>query len=314
MILRQRRFLPNLSLLLAFDAVMRRGSVTGAAQDLGLTQSTISRLIQSLENQLGTALFIRHKKRLTPTEAAERYFRDISGALDIIGRAGMSLIANPDGGTLDLAVLPTFATRWLAPRLPDFLSQNPGVSVNLTTRFTTFSFETEPFDAVIFFGRDDWPGARHLKLFEERLTACVAPQVLAERPIAGTADLTGAVLLQLATRPDAWSDWFAGQAAGQPEHVGAMVVDQFSMMIQVAISGLGVALLPDYLARIEIAEGRLLPVLRQAVPGRGAYWLAWPDRKAGLKPLEAFRTWLAGRMAQDGVHAQDGVTAPTSHP
>lgn len=307
MILRQRQFLPNLSLLLAFDAVMRRGSVTGAAQDLGLTQSTVSRLIQSLESQLGTDLFIRHKKRLTPTEAAQRYFRDISGALDIIQRAGMSLIANPDGGTLDLAVLPTFATRWLAPRLPDFLSRNPGVSVNLTTRFTTFSFETEPFDAVIFFGRDDWPGARHLKLFEERLTACVAPQFLAGHPIAGTGDLAGAVLLQLATRPGAWADWFAGQEAGpnarQPEGTGSMVVDQFSMMIQVAISGMGVALLPDYLARIEIAEGRLMPVLRPGVPGRGAYWLAWPDRKAGLKPLEAFRTWLAGRMAQDGVHA-----------
>ena len=303
MILRQRQFLPNLSLLLAFDAVMRRGSVTGAAQDLGLTQSTISRLIQSLEAQLGTALFIRHKKRLTPTEAAQRYFRDISGALDIIQRAGMSLIANPDGGTLDLAVLPTFATRWLAPRLPDFLSRNPGISINLTTRFTTFSFETESFDAVIFFGRDDWPGARHLKLFGERLTACVAPQFLADHPITQAGDLAGSILLQLATRPGAWADWFAGQQATQPEGLGSMVVDQFSMMIQVAISGLGVALLPDYLARIEIAEGRLAPILHPGVPGRGAYWLAWPDRKAGLKPLEAFRGWLAGRMAQDGVHA-----------
>ena len=304
MILRQRRFLPNLSLLLAFDAVMRRGSVTGAAQDLGLTQSTISRLLQSLEAQLGQSLFTRHKKRLKPTEAAQRYFRDISGALDIIQRAGMSLIANPDGGTLDLAVLPTFATRWLAPRLPDFLSQNPGVSINLATRFTTFSFETEPFDAVIFFGRDDWPGAKHLKLFEERLTACASPQFLAGHPIARTGDLAGCVLLQLATRPGAWADWFAGQEATRPDGVSSMVVDQFSMMIQVAISGLGVALLPDYLARIETAEGRLQPILHPGVPGRGAYWLAWPDRKAGLKPLEAFRDWLAARMAQDGVHAE----------
>ena len=303
MILRQRRFLPNLSLLLAFDAVMRRGSVTGAAQDLGLTQSTISRLLQSLEAQLGQSLFTRHKKRLKPTEAAQRYFRDISGALDIIQRAGMSLIANPDGGTLDLAVLPTFATRWLAPRLPDFLSQHPGVSINLATRFTTFSFETEPFDAVIFFGRDDWPGAEHLKLFGERLTACASPQFLASHPITQAGDLAGCVLLQLETRPGAWSDWFAGQDVPAPEGISGMMMDQFSMMIQAAISGLGVALLPDYLARIEIAEGRLLPILRPNVPGRGAYWLAWPGRKAGLKPLEAFRGWLAERMARDGVHA-----------
>lgn len=304
MILRPRRFLPNLSLLLAFDAVMRAGSVTGAAQDLGLTQSTVSRLLQSLEAQLGQPLFVRHKKRLAPTEAAERYFRDISGALDIIQRASMSLVANPDGGTLDLAVLPTFATRWLAPRLPDFLSQNPGISVNLTTRFRTFSFETEPFDAVIFFGRSDWPGAEHLKLFDERLTACASPQFLASHPVSRPEALADSVLLQLETRPGAWSDWFAGQGIAPPEGQHGMMMDQFSMMIQAAISGLGVALLPDYLARIEIAEGRLLPILRTAVPARGAYWLAWPGRKAGLKPLDAFRDWIADRMVADRLHAE----------
>ncbi|SFA44108.1 DNA-binding transcriptional regulator, LysR family [Paracoccus halophilus] len=302
-VLRQRRFLPNLSLLLAFDAVMRAGSVTGAAQELGLTQSTISRLIQSLEAQLTRQLFIRHKKRLTPTEAARRYFRDISGALDIIQRASMSVIANPDGGTLDLAVLPTFATRWLAPRLPGFLSQNPGISVNLATRFTTFSFDAEPFDAVIYYGSDDWPGALHLKLFDERWTACASDAFLSHHPIAGPEDLAGAELLQLESRPGAWADWFQGQGFARPEGAEGMMMDQFSMMIQAAISGLGVALLPDYLAQIEIHEGRLRPILRPAVPGHGAYWLAWPERKAGLRPLAVFRDWIGARMAQDDVHA-----------
>lgn len=299
--MRQRRLLPNLSLLLAFDAVMRTGSVTAAAQDLGLTQSTVSRLLQSLEAQLGQVLFVRHKKRLTPTEAAQRYFRDVSAALDMIQRASTALIANPDGGSLDLAVLPTFATRWLAPRLPDFLSAHPGISINLTTRFRRFSFDEEPFDAMIFHGRDDWPGAGHLKLFDERLTACAAPHLLDRHPVTGAEDMAGMTLLQLATRPDAWRDWFRGQGAEPPLPLNGMMMDQFSMMIQAAISGLGVALLPDYLARTELAEGRLAPVLRQGVPGSGAYWLAWPAQKAGLKPLEAFRDWIAARMAPDGA-------------
>ncbi|WP_323033391.1 LysR family transcriptional regulator [Paracoccus sp. (in: a-proteobacteria)] len=301
MFLRQRRFLPNLSLLLAFDAVMRTGSVTGAAQDLGLTQSTVSRLLQSLEAQLGQELFVRHKKRLTPTEAAERYFRDIAAAIELIQRASMSLIANPDGGSLDLAVLPTFATRWLAPRLPDFLSAHPGVSINLTTRFRRFSFDEEPFDAMIFYGQDDWPGAEHLKLFDEMLTACAAPSLLARTPVDRPADLAGMLLLQLPTRPDAWAAWFRGQGVEPPKPLNGMMMDQFSMMIQAAISGLGIALLPDYLARVEIAEGRLTPILRQGVPGSGAYWLAWPAGKTGLKPLAAFRDWIAACMTQDGV-------------
>lgn len=297
--LRQRRFLPNLSLLMAFDAVMRNGSVTGAAQDLSLTQSTVSRLVQSLEAQLGQPLFIRHRKRLVPTEAAHRYFREISQALDQIQRSSMSLIANPDGGSLDLAVLPTFATRWLAPRLPGFLSANPGVSVNLATRFKAFSFDAERFDAVIYFGHDDWPGAVHVKLFDERITACASPEFLHRHPVLHAEDLNELVLLQLETRLTAWADWFEGQGAEAPLIRNGMLMDQFSMMIQAAISGLGVALLPDYLAQFEIAEGRLQPILKPAVPEAGAYWLAWPAAKQGLKPLEAFRNWITGQISDE---------------
>lgn len=296
--MRQRRFLPNLGLLLAFDAVMRSGSVTAAAGELGLTQSTVSRLIQGLETQLGQPLFMRHKKRLVPTQAAMRYFADVSGALDLIQRASMSLIANPDGGSLDLAVLPTFGTRWLAPRLPDFMSANPGVSVNLATRFAMFSFETEPFDAMIYFGKGDWPEAAHLKLFDESLTACASPGFLARHPIASAEALHDKLLLQLETRPTAWESWFRGQGAAPPAAINGMWLDQFSMMIQAAISDLGVALLPDYLARIEIAGGRLRPILKPAVPGPGAYWLAWPRSKEGLRPLMAFRDWLSRHVAE----------------
>ena len=295
--MRHRRFLPNLSLLLAFDAVMREGSVTRAAADIGLTQSTISRLIQNLEEQLSLPLFIRHRKRLVPTEAAHRYYRDISAALDLIQRSSMSLIANPEGGTLDLAVLPTFGTRWLAPRLPQFLSAHPGVSINLTTKFSRFSFDAEPFDAVIYYGQDDWPDAAHLKLFDEKLTACASASFLAQTPVSTPADLGGMVLLLLPTRPDAWAAWFRGQGVSVPPQVNGMMIDQFSMMIQAAISGMGIALLPDYLARVEIAEGRLCPVLTPAVPGNGAYWLAWPLRKKELKPLQAFRNWLSTTQA-----------------
>lgn len=302
---RQRRFLPNLSLLLAFDAVMRSGSVTGAAQDLSLTQSTVSRLIQTLEAQLGQQLFRRHRKRLVPTEAAKRYFAEISSALDIVQRASMSLIANPEGGTLSLAVLPTFGTRWLAPRLPGFLSANPGISVNLATRFARFNFDAEPFDAMICFGRDDWPEARHLKLFDERLTACASPGFLTDHPIDRAGDLHDCVLLQLETRPSAWDAWFAGQRASPPAIRNGMLMDQFSMMIQAAISGLGVALLPDYLAQIEIAEGRLRPVLRQAVAGPGSYWLAWPAAKDDLGPLKAFRGWISDLLTSNAHGSTD---------
>ena len=311
MIMRQRRFLPSLSQLLAFDAVVRHRSVTAAATELNLTQSTVSRLTQSLEEQLGTDLFIRQKRRLTPTQAALAYQGDIQRALDMIQRASMSVVANPGGGTISLAVLPTFATRWLGPRLGGFFEAHPGISVNLSTRIQRFSFETEIFDAVIYFGDPDWPDVHHHKLFDEALTACASPGFLDRNPITTPEDMSGVPLLRLENRPESWADWFAGQG-GQMNGAEGMVVDQFSMMIQAAISGLGIALLPDYLARIEMAEGRLLPVLDEAVPGSGSYWLAWPEAKASHGALSRFRDWLADQAAgQHPDHMSRKTVSPS---
>lgn len=290
--MRQRRFLPSLSQLLAFEAVMRSHSVTAAAEELSLTQSTVSRLVQSLEGQLEVELFLRQRRRLVPTSAAEAYFADVTRGLDLIQRASMGVVANPGGGGLSLAVLPTFATRWLGPRLGGFMAEAPGVSVNLATRIGRFDFGTEAFDAAIFFGKPDWPETRHMKLFDERLTACASRGFLDRHRPATPADVASLPLLQLESRPRGWNDWFAAQGAPGRGEAG-MVMDQFSMMIQAAISGLGVALLPEYLARAEIDECRLLPLFREAVPSDGAYWLVWPEAKDRYAPLLRFREWIA---------------------
>ncbi|QBX34815.1 LysR family transcriptional regulator [Paracoccus liaowanqingii] len=296
--MRQRRFLPSLSQLIAFEAVMRHASVTAAADELHLTQSTVSRLVASLERQLGKPLFTRDRKRLTPTAEAAVYAASVTQGLDLIQRASMGLIANPGGGVLSLSVLPTFATRWLAPRIGQFLADNPGISINLSTKIQRFSFASEAFDAVIYFGQPDWPDAHHVKLFDERLTACASPAFLARHQIAAPADMAGLAMLQLETRPSGWQAWVAAQG-GADVAVSGMVMDQFSMMIQAAISGLGVALLPSYLAQPEIDEGRLVPILRPAVPGEGAYWLAWPDRRQGDPAFTRFRAWIEAQVAQD---------------
>jgi LysR family glycine cleavage system transcriptional activator len=291
MIMRQRRFLPSIKLLMALDAVVRHRSVTVAAAELNLTQSTVSRLILSLEDQLGVELFTRERRRLIPNTAALSYQRDIARALNIVQQASMSVVANPLGGTLSLAVLPTFATRWLGPRLGQFLNAHPGVAVNVSTRIGRLDFAGETFDAAIYYGLGDWHGVNHLRLFDETVTACVAPGFAQKHPIRRLEDLAGLPMLQLESRPSVWSDWFEGQG-GVPYATGGMLMDQYSMMIQSAISGLGIALLPDYLAQIEISEGRLVPVLERNVPVRGAYWLVWPNDKVDHAPLKTFREWL----------------------
>lgn len=281
-----------MNLLLAFDAVMRHGAVTAAADELGLTQSTVSRLVMSLEAQLGQPLFTRNRKRLVPTMAAIAYQREVARALGIVLHASMKVVANPEGGALSLAVLPTFATRWLGPRLSDFLEGHPGISFNMSTRFGRFDFDADVFDAAISFGDKSWPATEAMKLFDEKITACVSPKIARDYCLETPEDLLKLPMLSLQSRPTAWEDWFIGQGSA-PLKTSGMMMDQFSMMIQAAISGLGVALLPDYLAEVEIAEGRLVPFLKPAVPMRGAYWLLWPENKSDYLPLIAFREWIA---------------------
>jgi DNA-binding transcriptional LysR family regulator len=292
---RRRRLLPSISLLSAFEAVLRTGSTAAAARELDLSQGAISRQVQSLENQLGRPLFDRHRRRLIPTEAARAYGRDVTRALDAIQRASMELSANPGGGVLSLAILPAFGTRWLAPRLGAFQAVNPGVTINLATRLKRFNFEAEGFDAAIHFGTDDWQDAGHMKLFDEQLTACAAPTLVVEAPVETIDDLRKLPLLQLETRPTAWAVWFQGQDVA-PGSVRGMLFDQFATMAQAAIAGLGVALLPDYLADREIAEGRLLPLFKRRVAGVGSYWLVWPKSRSSYPPLEKFRVWLASEI------------------
>lgn len=292
-----RRLTPSLSLLSAFEAVCRTGSTLAAARDLDLSQGAVSRLIQNLEGQLGVTLFLREGRRLVPTDAALAYRRDVVKALDLITRGAMRLRSNTSGGTFSLSVLPAFGTRWLAPRLPAFLAAHPGITINLGTRVRPFDFEEEGFDAAIHFGAADWPNAGFAKLFDEVLVAAAAPGFLANFPVGQAADLIGLPLLQLDSRPAAWASWFAHHSVSAPTPQG-MLFDQFAPMVEAAVHGLGVALLPQFLAQAEIAEGRLTQLFNGA-PGAGSYFLVWPKTGAWYPPLQAFRGWLAGAGLSD---------------
>lgn len=291
-----RRYLPSLSLLSAFEAVARTGSTQAAARELDLSQGTISRLVQNLESQLGVALFVRGHGRLRATDAALAYARDLRRALDMIAAASLRLSAAPGGGALSLAILPTFGAHWLAPRLPDFLGQYPGVTLNLGTQLRPFDFAESGHDAAIHYGRDNWPGAAHRKLFDEQGIAVCSPAFLAAHRIGSAADLLDLPLLQLESRPEEWQAWFAHHAQPVTPPRG-MVFDQFATVMQAAIHGVGVALLPVFLAGPAMQDDRLVAAYGRAVPGSGSYWLVWPAERGASPPLTAFSDWLVAACA-----------------
>lgn len=285
-----RRFLPPLNWLLAAEAVAREGSVSSAARDLSLTQSAVSRQIQNLEDQLGFQLFRRERKRLHVTPEGAEYLREAVDALYKIANAGIRATSNPGGGVLELAVLPGFGTHWLAPRLPDFLSAHPGVTLNLTTRLRPFDFGSEPFHGAISFGAPDWQGAEYEKLMDERVVPVASPEFVAENGIKTPEDLLHTSLLRLQSRPRAWSRWM--RAYGLDVEPKGMVFDQFAPMAQAAAYGLGVALLPDYMTGDALAAGTLSVVAGATEKSVGAYSLIWPKGGGSHPPLLAFKQWI----------------------
>ena len=282
-----RRFLPPLPWLTAFEAVARLGSVTEAAGELALTQGAVSRQVQKLEARLGVALFLRQKKRLVLTEVGRAYAGEVRAAIGQITSATLRATTNPEGGTLELAILPAFGTHWLAPRLPGFFAAHPGVTLNLTTRTRPFDFTTQPLHAAIHFGRDNWPGTSALKLAEEDLLAVHAPGQVVE----SAQDLARLPLLHLESRRRAWPQWFDRHAVKGEARAG-MVFDQFATMQQAALAGLGAALLPEWMVRADLAAGRLLSPAGVQPARIGAYWLVWPQAGAAFPPLVALRDWL----------------------
>ncbi|WP_319823677.1 LysR family transcriptional regulator [Thalassovita sp.] len=296
-----RRFLPSISSLRALEALDRLGSATAVAEELNQTQSAVSRQLQALEAQLGTELILRERKKMRLTPAAQDYAAEIRAALQQIAQASVKLQLNPEGGSLNLAILPTFGMRWLVPRLGEFARLRPDVTINMSTRIERFNFAVEPFDAAIHYGKPDWSGAAHLKLMDEHVLPVCAPDLIAGQTIAHPRDLLDYPLLQIQTRPQAWAGWFASYGVEAPGLPGT-VYDQFTTITQAAIHGLGIALLPDYLARPELDSGRLVAAYGTATRTLGSYYLVWPVEKARNRSLTVFRAWLATQAElEDGL-------------
>ena len=295
-----------MSVLAAFESASRLQSFTAAAAELHLTQSAVSRQIRSLEDLLGAELFVRERQTVRLSAAGETYALDIRRALQQIATATLGFRANPGGGTLNLAILPTFGTRWLAPRLAQFQEANPGITINLSTRLAPFDFRVDPQDAAIHFGSPEWPGAKLDFLMSESVVPACSPALKAKYKLRQPVDLLDAPLMHLVSRPDAWERWLHA-AEVKFDAVQGMLLDQFAVAAQAATAGLGVALLPTFLIQTELAQGELVLAVDQPMESAEHYYLAWPIGRETYPPLLAFRLWIANEARGQPVEAPSAI-------
>ncbi|TKC92645.1 LysR family transcriptional regulator [Trinickia terrae] len=301
-----RKGIPNLAALQIFEAAARHESFTRAADELALTQSAVCRQVAALENRLGVALFLRIKKRVVLTPHGRHYAAQVRKSLERIERDTLELMAQRGvGRILELAVVPTFASQWLIPRLPQFRALRPDITVNLSIRTEPFLFSDSPYDAAVYFGHSVWPGTQGKLLFREGnvLPLCSPALLRGQAPLAPE-DVAQMPLLHLSTRPDAWRDWFRLHGLGNDVRaVSGPRYELFTMLSSAAQAGMGVALMPEILAADELASQRLAVALELPMTSDAGYYLAAPDETAGDEPFVALSKWLSSLVPRDPIDA-----------
>ena len=290
-----RRKIPSTTALISFEAAARHESFTKAAEELSLTQGAICRQIASLEDFLSVELFRRSRRGVKLTEAGLSYSRRVATQLDAVERDTLSVMGQQGTNVIELAVVPTFGTQWLLPRLKDFQLKHPEVTVNLTNRTRPFLFADTDFDAAIYFGDADWSGTESHRLMGENPMPVCSPALLDNRKLLTPEDIADLPLLQQTTRPYAWRQWFNSQHLNIPRDMTGPRYELFSMLAQAAMHDMGIALIPPFLIQRELAEKRLVIANPNALSSIKAYYLMIPERKVESASLKAFRDWLVNQ-------------------
>ncbi|NIY80107.1 LysR family transcriptional regulator [Celeribacter sp. HF31] len=248
--------LPSLTALRTFEAAIRHGRMTRAADELGVTHGAISRQVRLLEETFGTQLLRRTHQGLLPTEAGAmlaehltRGFRDIE--------AGVAALRDEAGGTLDVSCLGTFTMRWLIPRLGRFAMAHPGIEVRLMQSDAPTDFSRGRYDVAIRVTDHALPEDAHVtRLFPERVGPVLSPGLAERLDLRTPADLNRAPRLWARTRPAAWADWCDHAGLGRLD--GGAPYEHFYFMLEAAAAGLGVALAPEPHVADDLAGGRLV--------------------------------------------------------
>ena len=287
-----RRKIPSTAALIAFESAARHQSFTRAAQELSLTQGAVCRQIAALEAFLNIELFRRSRRGVVLTEAGQSYARRVAGQLDAVERGTLAVMGQQGAMNIELAVVPTFGTQWLLPRLKDFQRLHPEITVNLTNRTRPFLFADTEFDAAVYFGDGDWSGTQaHLLMGENPMPVC-SPALRVGQAQLSAEQIASLPLLQQTTRPYAWRQWFNAQGLNTVRDMTGPRYELFSMLAQAAMHDMGVALIPPFLIRRELDEGRLVIAAPLSLPTDKAYYLMIPERKLESAALLLLRDWL----------------------
>ena len=292
-----KRHLPSITALQCFEAVTRHLSFTRAAEELNLTQSAVSKQVAQLEELLQHLLFRRVRRRLQLTPAGDLYLLEVRKILTQVEMSTHTLRSyGGETEVLRVSTPSTFGARWLVPRLKGWGIRHPHIHLDLCNEQQGDDLLQGRSDLAFYFGQGSRPGTESLKLFGEELVAVCAPASLPSTALTDPTQLTDLVLLQNASRPQAWHEWFEHQGFCTDHSYHGPRFDTFYMCIRAAQVGCGVALLPRFLVEEELADGKLVIAWQHLMPSRDSYYLAYPEHSAGVPKVREFVSWMMEQL------------------
>jgi LysR family transcriptional regulator, glycine cleavage system transcriptional activator len=284
------RRLPSLNALRCFDSVAAHLSIRRAAQTLSISESAVSRQIRILEEQLGHPLFLRSHNGLEITEAGQRLAVAVREAFDHIESA-----LNPfrsDADEVTIRVLPTFALRWLYPRLHRFQAQHPLVRITVQTRLNDMNAGEGDADLGIRYGIGNWPADAATELYKEWVMPVCAPGYLPGGRLESEADFAGVTFLHPLPNRQDWSIWCGQAGLAALDMQRSLDFDALDMALSAAESGHGLAISDIVLAHGALAAGRLVAPRQQPVPTGLSYYLVRPPNLKRKRPVTLLAEWL----------------------
>jgi LysR family glycine cleavage system transcriptional activator len=252
-------------------------------------------MVAALERDLKVQLFHRRGKQLELTSAGQAYFVHVSEALDRIDMATRSAQSQDGGRVLSISAIPTLALRWLVPRLRGFEDANPNILVDVKIA-DKVDFGVTRTDVEFRYGSGKWAGGEATLLMHEDVGVFCAPSLLRSGPpLRGPSDLLQNRLIQHTTRPTAWTDYFESQGLQLAATAGTPGFEHFFMVFEAAAAGMGLALLPVFLARDDVEKGRLVQAFPQTTRNRNAYYLVHAKGTGHLLKIRLFKKWAVAQ-------------------
>ncbi len=297
------RRLPSLNALRAFEAAARHLSFTRAAEELHVTQAAISHQVKALEEHLGRKLFRRLNRALLLTDDGQAYLPSVSRAFTLLNDATSDLLTTQAPGPLTVSALPSFAARWLVPRLGRFRQIRPDIDLRIDPSAALSDFAGGDVDVGIRYGRGKYPGMRADWLMTEDIFPVCSPALLeGPHPLQDPGDLEHQVLLHDDGHGD-WRTWLLAAGTDRVDATRGPIFTDSSMLIQAAMAAQGVALARGVLAADELAAGRLVRPFTLSPPTEYAYYLVCPINSAEHPKIAAFRDWLLGEARRESSAA-----------